>query len=122
MKGTDPSEFYIIEKPTEENNQNEITQRNRKSSKRLKVTQNQRSSGFPKKRSSSIVVANNNNHQTTAANLNLNRIVLYKKGHFVQPAGSFFIIEISTNQDAALFVAAFDIQSNQSVLMRQNPE
>ena len=68
------------------------------------------------------MVANSNNHQTTAANLNLNRIVLYKKGHFVQPAGSFFIIEISTNQDAALFVAAFDIQSNQSVLMRQNPE
>ena len=57
-----------------------------------------------------------------AANLNLNRTVLYKKGHFVDSAGSFFIIEISTTDDASLFIAAYDIQSNASLLQRHNHE
>ena len=48
--------------------------------------------------------------------------MLYKKGHFVESAGSFFIIEISTTAEEALFIAAFDIQSNQSLLVRHNQE
>ena len=44
-----------------------------------------------------------------AAHLNLNRIVLYKRGHLLETANSFFIIEISATQEGALIIAAFDI-------------
>ena len=57
-----------------------------------------------------------------AARLNLNRIVLYKRGHFIESAKSFFIIEISTTAEGALYIAAYDIQSNTSLLMQQKPE
>jgi len=49
--------------------------------------------------------------------LNLNRIVLYKRGHFIDSANSYFIIEISTIGDGSLNIAVFDIQSNASLLM-----
>ena len=52
----------------------------------------------------------------------MNRIVLYKRGHFIETANSFFIIEISTTADGSLFVAAYDIQSNTSLLMQQRAE
>lgn len=57
-----------------------------------------------------------------AAHLNLNRIVLYKRGHFIKSARSFFIIEISTTAEGTLYIAAYDIQSNTSFLMQQKPE
>ena len=44
-----------------------------------------------------------------AANLNLNRIVLYKRGHFIETANAFFVIEISSSADGSLYIAAFDI-------------
>ena len=53
-----------------------------------------------------------------AARLNLNRIVLYKRGHFIESAKSFFIVEISTTAEGSLYIAAFDIQSNTSLLMQ----
>ena len=53
-----------------------------------------------------------------AAHLNVNRTVLYKRGHFIETANSFFIIEISTTpHDGSLIIAAFDIQSNVSMVM-----
>ena len=52
----------------------------------------------------------------------MNRIVLYKRGHFIETAGSFFIIEISTTAEGSLYVAAYDIQSNTSLLMQQRPD
>jgi len=53
-----------------------------------------------------------------AANLNLDRVVLYKRGHFIESANSFFIIEISSNADSALIIAAYDIQTGSSLLMQ----
>ena len=52
-----------------------------------------------------------------AAHLNLNRIVLYKRGHFIETANSFFIVEISSSAEGSLYIAAYDIQSNTSLLM-----
>ena len=57
-----------------------------------------------------------------AANLNLNRIVLYKRGHLLETANSFFIIEISATQEGALIIAAFDIQTGSSMMIQQKPE
>jgi len=56
-----------------------------------------------------------------ALNLNLSRIVLYKRGHFIKNASSYFIIEISTIGDGSLNIAVFDIQSNGYLLMTLIP-
>lgn len=52
-----------------------------------------------------------------AAQLSVNRIVLYKRGHFIESANSFFIIEISTTADGSLYVVAYDIQSNATLMV-----
>ena len=57
--------------------------------------------------------ASNRHLRTTvvnqAANLNLNRIVLYKRGHYIESAKSYFIVEISTTAEGSLYIAAYDI-------------
>ena len=58
-----------------------------------------------------------------AQNLNLNRTVLYKRGHFIDSANSYFIVEISTSgAEGNLNIAIYDIQSNGSLLLQQKPE
>ena len=57
-----------------------------------------------------------------AAHLNLNRTVLYKRGHLLETTNSFFIIEISATQEGAMIIAAFDIQTGSSMLIQQRPE
>ena len=48
--------------------------------------------------------------------------MLYKRGHFIESANSFFIIEISSNAESALIIAAYDIQTGSSLLMQQKPD
>ncbi len=57
-----------------------------------------------------------------AANLNLHRVVLYKRGHFIESANSFFIIEISSDSEGGLIIAAYDIQTGASMMMHKKPE
>ena len=54
--------------------------------------------------------------------MNLNRVVLYKRGHFMESANSFFIIEISASPEGSLMIAAYDIQSGSSLLTQLKPE
>ena len=49
-------------------------------------------------------------------------MVLYKRGHFVENANSFFIIEISTSTDGSLYIIAHDIKSEKSLMIQQGPE
>jgi len=49
--------------------------------------------------------------------MNLNRVVLYKRGHLLETANSFFIIEISATQEGSLIIAAFDIQTGSSMMI-----
>ena len=72
--------------------------------------------GIPVSRGSSTGIPNQ------AANLSINRIVLYKRGHYIDSANSFFIIEISTANEGNLYIAAYDIQTNGSLLLHLNPD
>ena len=66
---------------------------------------------------------NQMNHIAGVNNLNMNRLVLYKRGHFLDSSThSYFIIEISQTADGSLFFAAFDIQSNASLVLHKTPD
>ena len=67
-------------------------------------------------------VVRNSTVVNQAQNMALNRIVLYKRGHFIENANSFSIVEISSTRDGALYIAIFDIQSDASLLMHQKPD
>ena len=71
------------------------------------------SAPYPKRSEKRVASLPANSRNSTvvnqAANLNLNRVVLYKRGHFIETANSYFIIEISTSADGSLFIAAYDI-------------
>lgn len=55
--------------------------------------------------------------QRQAHGLSESRIVLYKKGHKIEPR-DFYIVEISTESDS-LYIAAYSVTSSESFLIHQ---